>query len=300
MTRLHIRYRRRAYGAITTRINEEGQEMNTLTRPAAPGDTPALNGGAALALVDVSAAYGRGPRVLEGVTFSVASGERAAIVGPNGAGKSTLFKVIVGLMPHTSGDVLVHGHSHHAGDCPSIGYVPQREAVDWNFPISVLEVVLMGRVKELGWLRRPGLAEREAAQLALEQVGLAHRALHPIRDLSGGQQQRMFIARAMVQRADVLLLDEPFGGVDVEAQAAVFELLDDLRARGVTVLISTHDLEMATTQFDRLLLLNRRLYADGPAASVLTPERLAAAYGGRLTFWHDGKPVTVTADDCCP
>lgn len=253
----------------------------------------------ALSLTDISAAYS-GKRALDSVTFMISRGERAAIVGPNGAGKSTLFKVIVGLMPHLTGDVMVHGHSHHAGDCPSIGYVPQREEVDWNFPVTVMDVALMGRVKEIGWLRRPAKSDREAAREALAQVGLTDLASRPIGDLSGGQQQRVFIARAITQRADVLLLDEPFGGVDVEAQSAIFGILDDLRQRNVTVLISTHDLEMATTRFDRLLLLNRTLYADGPADSALTPERLAAAYGGRLTFWRDGQPMTVTADDCCP
>ena len=254
----------------------------------------------ALALTGISTDYGKGRRVLENVSFSIGHGERVAVVGPNGAGKSTLFKVIVGLMPHLTGDVLVHGHSHHAGDCPSIGYVPQREAVDWSFPLTVMDVVVMGRVKEIGWLRWPARSDRQAAQRALQQVGLAELAARPIADLSGGQQQRIFIARALAQRADVLLLDEPFSGVDVEAQTAIFDVLDSLRARGVTVLIATHDLEMATTRFDRLLLLNRRILADGPAESVLTPERLAAAYGGRITFWQDGRSVTVTTDDCCP
>jgi ABC-type Mn2+/Zn2+ transport system ATPase subunit len=254
----------------------------------------------ALRLVDISADYGHTKRALEAVSFAIAEGERAAVVGPNGAGKSTLFKVIVGLMPHLTGDVWVHEHSHHAGDCPSIGYVPQRDAVDWNFPVTVLDVALMGRVKEIGWFRRPTKQDRAAAWDALAQVGLAQLADRHISALSGGQQQRAFIARALTQRADVLLLDEPFSGVDVEAQAAIFEILDRLRAQRVTVLIATHDLEMATTRFDRLLLLNRRLYADGPARSALTPERLAAAYGGRLTFWQEGRPVTVAADECCP
>ena len=158
----------------------------------------------------------------------------------------------------------------------------------------------MGRVKELGWLRRAGKAEHEAARSALAQVGLAELAGRHISALSGGQQQRMFIARALTQRADVLVLDEPFSGVDVEAQSAIFEILERLNQQGVTVLISTHDLQSATTRFDRLLLLNRRLVADGPAASALTAEHLAVAYGGRLTFWQNGQPVTVTADECCP
>lgn len=253
----------------------------------------------AMTLTHISAQYGSGKPILEDVSFSVGQGERVALVGPNGAGKSTLFKVIVGLMPHLTGDVLVHGHSHHAGDCPSIGYVPQRESVDWNFPVTVRDVALMGRVKEIGWFRWPGKTDKDAAEAALAQVGLADLAGRHISALSGGQQQRVFMARALTQRADVLLLDEPFSGVDVEAQTAIFEVLDTLRSQNVTVLISTHDLEMATTRFDRLLLLNRRLYADGPADRVLTEERLAAAYGGKLTFWQDGRPVTVTADDCC-
>ncbi|MEP7359783.1 MAG: metal ABC transporter ATP-binding protein [Anaerolineales bacterium] len=254
----------------------------------------------ALELTDVSAGYGRGPAAFQGVSFSVQPGERVAIAGPNGAGKSTLFKVIVGLMPHLSGDVRVHGHSHHAGDCPSIGYVPQRDSVDWRFPLSVLDVVITGTIREVGWLRWPGRKQRQGAQAALAQVGLAELAGRPIADLSGGQQQRVFIARALAQQADVLLLDEPFAGVDVEAREAIFAILDGLRQRGVTVLLSTHDLEMAAARFDRLLLLNKRLIADDFASQALTPTRLAAAYGGRITLWQDGKPISVTTDDCCP
>jgi manganese/iron transport system ATP-binding protein len=272
----------------------------TTIAPAAPTRPAFRDQDVALALTHISSGYGTGPAVLDDVSFSIQRGERVAVVGPNGAGKSTLFKVIVGLLPHRTGDVLVHGHSHHAGDCPSIGYVPQRDAVDWRFPVTVMDVVLMGRVKEVGWLRWPGRRDRQAAQEALTQVGLAQLAGQPIADLSGGQQQRVFIARALAQRADVLLLDEPFSGVDVEAQAAIFDILDHLRQHNVTVLISTHDLQTATPRFDRLLLLNRRLLADGPAASVLTADRLAAAYGGRLTVWQDGQPLVVTTDDCCP
>jgi manganese/iron transport system ATP-binding protein len=254
----------------------------------------------ALELTHVSAGYHRGPAVLEDVSLTIPAGERVAIVGPNGAGKSTLFKVIVGLMPHRSGDVQVHGHSHHAGDCPAIGYVPQREAVDWRFPLTVRDVVTMGTIREVGWLRWPGRRQAATALAALEQVGLGELAGRPIADLSGGQQQRVFIARALAQRADVLLLDEPFSGIDAEAHEAIFGILDDLRRRGVTVLLSTHDLEMATTRFDRLVLLHGRVVAEGPAGSVLTAEKLAVAYGGRLIVWKDGRPMSVTTDDCCP
>jgi manganese/iron transport system ATP-binding protein len=258
------------------------------------------NGTPALELTGISAGYARGPAVLDDVSFTVQAGERVAIVGPNGAGKSTLFKVIVGLMPHRSGDVRVHGHSHHAGDCPSIGYVPQRDSVDWRFPLSVLDVVVTGTIRAVGWLRWPGRQQRHAAMEALAQVGLEGLAGRPIADLSGGQQQRVFIARALAQHADVLLLDEPFGGVDVEAREAVFAILDELRRRDVTVLLSTHDLEMAAGRFDRLVLLNKRVIADDVASEALTPARLAAAYGGRITLWQDGKPISVTTDDCCP
>ena len=271
-----------------------------LTLPPAPAEAPAAAAQPALVLEDVSAGYGRAKNALEAVSFVIQTGERVAIVGPNGAGKSTLFKVIVGLMAHRTGEVIVHGHSHHAGDCPSIGYVPQRDAVDWRFPVSVLDVVITGMLKQIGWLRWPGRRERQTALAALEQVGLEQLASQPIADLSGGQQQRVFIARALAQQADVLLLDEPFRGVDVEAQEGIFGVLDQLRRQRVTVLVSTHDLESATTRFDRLLLLNRRVLADGPAGVVLTPERLAAAYGGRLVVWQDGRPLTVTTDDCCP
>ncbi len=262
--------------------------------PDRPNGTPALE------LADFSAGYGRGLSVLESVSFTVQPSERVAIVGPNGAGKSTLFKVIVGLMPHRSGDVRVHGHSHRAGDCPSIGYVPQRESVDWRFPLSVLDVVVTGTIREVGWLRWPGRRQKQAALEALAQVGLAGLSGQPISELSGGQQQRVFIARALAQQADVLLLDEPFGGVDVEAREAVFAILDELRRQDVTVLLSTHDLEMATSRFDRLILLNKRLIADDDASHALTPARLSAAYGGRITLWQDAKPISVTTDDCCP
>ena len=274
--------------------------MATTTAPELPAAAQSATKVAAVDLSHISAGYQRRSAVLEDVNLAVTAGERVAIVGPNGAGKSTLFKVIAGLLPHRAGDVRVHGHSHHAGDCPAIGYVPQREEVDWRFPLTVRDVVIMGTIREVGWLRWPGRKQHLAAQAALEQVGLAALADRPIADLSGGQQQRIFIARALAQRADVLLLDEPFSGIDAQAFEAIFEVLDALRQRGVTVLLSTHDLELASTRFDRLVLLNRRVIDEGPAGSVLTAERLAAAYGGRLLVWKDGQPMRVSTDDCSP
>ncbi len=274
--------------------------MAATVAPGLPTSQPAAADRTALELRAISAGYQRGAAVLEGINLSIQAGERVAIVGPNGAGQSTLFKVITGLMPHRTGDVQEHGHSHHAGDCPAIGYVPQREEGDWRFPLTVRDVVVMGTIREVGWLRWPGRKQRQVAEAALEQVGLAALADRSIAELSGGQQQRIFIARALAQHADVLLLDEPFSGIDAQAFEAIFAILDTLRGQGVTVLLSTHDLEMASTRFDRLVLLNRRVIAEGPAATVLTAERLAAAYGGRLLVWKDGQPLQVATDDCSP
>ena len=232
----------------------------------------------ALEIQNVSARY-NGKRVLSDVDFAVRSGERIAVVGPNGAGKSTLFKLIVGLIPHDTGDVLVHGHSHHAGDCPSLGYVPQREDVDWTFPVSVSDVVLMGRTRQIGWLRWPSGRDHGIVREALRQVGMESLVSAPIGELSGGQQQRVFIARALAQEADILLLDEPLSGVDPQTQASLFETLDQLRQRGVTVLLATHDLELATARFDKVLMLSGRVVAFGQPAEVFTPQALAATYG---------------------
>jgi ABC-type Mn2+/Zn2+ transport system ATPase subunit len=226
------------------------------------------------------------PLALEAVTFAAPAGSRLAVVGPNGAGKSTLFQAMVGLVPATSGQVLVHGvpFGEHP-DC--VSYVPQREVVDWRFPATVLDVVLMGRYRRLGWLRRPGPADRQVAQAALERLDLAALAARPIGDLSGGQQQRVFLARALAQEPHILLMDEPFTGVDVTTHEVVLDVLDDLAARGVTVLVATHDLQLAAARFDRVLLLNRRQIAFGPPAAVFTPENLARAFGHRVLFLPD-------------
>lgn len=238
---------------------------------------------------DLSVSY-NGTLALEGISFHVHSGERVAIVGPNGAGKSTLFKAMVGLLP-------IHaGHIHTGGE---VGYVTQRSVVDWGFPVTVHDVVMMGRVGKIGWLRWQRAIDREVVQRCLEQVGMLPFADRQISELSGGQQQRVFIARALAQEATILLMDEPFSGVDAPSQEAILEILDHLTRQGVTMLVSTHDLNLAVERFDRLALLNRRLIAYGEPRQVVTPEALAAAYGGQAVWRGDDYAMVMGDIGCC-
>jgi ABC-type Mn2+/Zn2+ transport system ATPase subunit len=226
--------------------------------------------------------YGGKPS-LRDVTFCVPVGTSVAVIGPNGAGKSTLFKALVGLLPLQAGHIVIHGLplGHHR-DC--VAYVPQREEVDWRFPVTVTDVVMMGRYGRLGWLRRPGKRDRAVVAEWLERMGIGDLASKPIGDLSGGQQQRAFLARALVQEPHILLMDEPFTGVDVSTQEATLSLFETLREQQVTVLVSTHDLKLSATRFDQVLLLNRRLIAYGPARDALTSQTLAEAFGGQVLF----------------
>ena len=242
---------------------------------------------------DISVAYDGQP-ILCDVTFQVAHGARVAVVGPNGSGKSTLFKALVGLLPLLKGRVRIHGLplGHHQ-DC--VAYVPQREEVDWRFPVTVADVVMMGRFGRLGWLRRPTKEDGAVVTRCLEQMGIADLAHRPIGELSGGQQQRAFLARAMAQQPHVLLLDEPFTGVDIATQESILELLDQLQAQQVTMLISTHDLNLAATRFDRILLLKRRVMAYGTSAQVFTHQVLAETFGGQVLILPDG---TTALDRC--
>ncbi len=256
------------------------------------GDAPEA---ARLELANVTVAYGE-QTVLDDVSLTIRGPARVAVVGPNGAGKSTLFKTLVGLLPLRAGRIAIRGRplGRHA---ESIAYVPQREEVDWGFPVTVADVVMMGRYGRLGWLRRPRKADRAVVARSLEQMGVADLGQRPISELSGGQQQRVFLARALAQEPHILLLDEPFTGVDVSTQEATLALLDQLRTHQVTVLISTHDLSLAASHFDQVLLLNRRLIAYGRASEVFTPESLAAGFG-RQMFVLPGGGVVV--DHCCP
>ncbi|MFO0901251.1 MAG: metal ABC transporter ATP-binding protein [Pirellulales bacterium] len=231
---------------------------------------------------DVTVAYHRKP-VLWDVDLTIAAPALVGIVGPNGAGKSTLIKAVLGLAPLASGQVTVFGEP-----VPKvrrrIGYVPQRESVDWEFPVNVLDVVLMGVYGRLGWFRRPSAADRAWALECLDQVGMADFATRQIGQLSGGQQQRTFLARALAQKADIYFMDEPMAGVDAATERAVFALLERLRAAGKTVLVVHHDLRTVPQYFEQVVLLNMRVVASGPTAQAFTPENLKRTYGARLTL----------------
>ena len=238
-----------------------------------------------------------GGTALDDVSFHLVAGERVAVVGPNGAGKSTLFKVIAGVLGPSAGEVRVAGHGPRGHIC--IAYVPQRSQVDLTFPVTVADVVMMGRAGRIGLLRRPGRTDRERVGEALDVVDLTSLAERQIGELSGGQQQRVFIARALAQEAELMLMDEPLAGLDLPAQDEVFRVLDALRQRRVTVMVATHDLNQAAEQFDRILLLSGRLLGAGRAEEVFTPERLQMAYGGHLRLIETPDGTMALSDTCC-
>ena len=229
---------------------------------------------------DVTVAYGRRP-VLWNIDLAVHAPGLFGIIGPNGAGKSTLVKAALGLVPLAGGSVRLFGRPL-AEVRRRIGYVPQREAVDWDFPVNVMDVVLMGTYGRLGWFRRPGPRERDAARAALDRVGLADLAGRQIGRLSGGQQQRVFLARALAQDADLYFLDEPLAGVDARSQEQILRVLADLRRSGRLVIVVHHDLRTAADWFDGVALVDMRLVASGPVGEVLTPENLRRTYAGHL------------------
>ncbi len=218
-----------------------------------------------------------GRAALDQLTFHLHAGERVAVVGPNGAGKSTLFKVVAGALSASQGEIRIFGSQPSGHVC--IGYVPQRNHVDWRFPVSVEDVVMMGRIAKIGLFGWPRPIDRQRVQAALETVHLAPLAKRQIAQLSGGQQQRMFIARALAQEAELMLMDEPLTGLDSPSQEDLLTLLDELKAQNVTLLVATHDLQQAASHFERVMLLNRRIIAFGTPAQTLTSEHLASAYG---------------------
>jgi ABC-type Mn2+/Zn2+ transport system ATPase subunit len=229
---------------------------------------------------------------IQNVTFEVAAGDRVAVIGPNGAGKSTLIKTMMGLLQPQA------GHIHVAGDTRAkLGYVPQHEAVDWNFPATVREVVMMGRTRHIGWLRRANRGEWARVDAALARVGMSDLGDRQIGELSGGQRRRAFIARALAQEAQILALDEPFSGVDAGAQASLMDVLDGLNRDGLTIILCTHDLGLAFSRFDKVMALRREVIAYGKPDAVYKPEVLTRLYGGQIAAMHDGKQVMMFVDD---
>ena len=240
------------------------------------------SGSLAIEVEDLTVAYRETP-VLWDVDLNVPTGVLMAIVGPNGAGKTTLIKVILRLVHPAAGRVSIYGQSY-AAQRRLVGYVPQRGSVDWDFPTSVLDVVMMGRYGALGWIRRPRSKERTLALEALEKVGMEAFAARQISQLSGGQQQRVFLARALVQDAQIYFMDEPFQGVDATTERAIVSLLQELRAAGKTLVVVHHDLQTVIDYFDWVTLLNVRRIASGPVKEVFTEKNLRLTYGGRVAF----------------
>jgi len=259
--------------------------------PTTPQDTRDVREGIAsrpehsptspLAIHSLTVAYQRKP-VLWDVDYDTPPASLIAIVGPNGAGKTTLIKACLGLIPRAAGQVAFWGEPYKTQRA-RVGYVPQRSTVDWDFPVSALDVVAMGRYARIGWFRPVTRSHRAAARAALEQVGMGDYARRQISQLSGGQQQRVFLARALAQEADLYFMDEPFAGVDASTEAAIIEVLRSLKRAGKTVLCVHHDLHSVQRYFDHLVLLNMRVVAAGPVAQVFTTENLRKTYGGRLT-----------------
>jgi len=255
-----------------------------------------IPGSPILKVNELSVRYDHTP-ALRGITFELRRGERVAVIGPNGAGKSTLFKVIAGVLQPDSGSVQVAGQGPAGHIC--IAYVPQRSLVDWRFPVNVADVVMMGRIGKMGLFRWPKSRDWGIVQQALELVGLGQLSHRQISELSGGQQQRMFIARALAQEAELMLMDEPFTGLDIVSQNEILKIISELQKRNVTVLASTHDLQLAQDSFDRVLLLNRQMIGFGSPADVLAAPQLLEAYGGHLRIVNDSGATIALGDTCC-
>jgi ABC-type Mn2+/Zn2+ transport system ATPase subunit len=237
-----------------------------------------------------------GKPALDGISFAIPPGQMVGVIGPNGAGKTTLFRAILGLIPWTEGEVLLHDASA-LSQRALMGYLPQLEEINRGFPVSVEDVVMMGRYRRIGWCRRAGPDDLRAARQALERVDLLANARTQIGRLSGGQQQRAFLARVLAQDPHLLLLDEPVSGIDTTTQHAIFSLLEELRGRGKTVVVATHDLNCVVERFDQVLCLNRRLVAYGSPKEVFHEEVLERTYGHHLMVVRVGDRRIVVTDE---
>ncbi len=241
--------------------------------------TPAVPHSSALSVRNIGFRYpGLDEEVLEDVSLSVDPGERVALVGPNGAGKSTLLHLILGMEEGHSGHIEVYGNPAHK--CRHrVAIVPQRSTVDWRFPVTVRQVVMMGRYVHLGWFRQPRREDHDRVEDALETMGITELAQRQVGELSGGQQQRVMLARTLAHDADLLLLDEPLNHVDISTQELIFHTLERLTSAGKAVLVSTHDLGVLTVHFTRAVFIDHRIIADGSVEDVMTPQTIAEAYG---------------------
>lgn len=256
---------------------------------------------------DLSVVYGNGHAALQGATFSLQGGTICALVGINGSGKSTLFKSIMGFVRPTSGAVKINGADiKTALKNQLVAYVPQAEEVDWSFPVSVADVVMMGRYGKMNWMRIPRHVDHEVVEKSLRRVEMWDYRDRQIGELSGGQKKRVFLARALAQGGRMILLDEPFTGVDVKTEDAIIELLRELRAEGAVILVSTHNLGAVPEFCDQVVLINRKVLAYGPTDEIFTEQNLTAAFGGQLRHFHfeqstiqrhDGRAVKVLTDD---
>ncbi len=261
--------------------------------PSRLADRPEHSAASPLSIHAMTVAYHRKP-VLWDVDYDAPPNELIAIVGPNGAGKSTLIKACLGLVPRASGQVEFWGRPYRRARS-RIGYVPQRESVDWDFPVSALDVVCMGRYRRIGWCRPVSRADKRAGLACLERVGMRALADRQISQLSGGQQQRVFLARALAQEADLYFMDEPFAGVDAATERAIVEVLRELRDTGKTVIAVHHDVQTVPEYFGHAMLLNMRVVAAGPVGEVFTPENLQKTYGGRLTLLSEAAEAIARA-----
>jgi ABC-type Mn2+/Zn2+ transport system ATPase subunit len=269
-------------------------QIRTLTNPEK--GVSHIEGAPFLTVDDLTVGY-NGKNALENISFELAEGQQVAVVGPNGAGKSTLFKAISGVLPPRSGQVLVYGRQPGGHIC--IAYVPQRSEVDWRFPATVQDVIMMGRVGQLGLFRSPGREDWDIVQEYMQLVRLEHLADRQIENLSGGQQQRMFIAQALAQHAHLLMLDEPLNGLDLPSQDEFFNILTELRRRDVTIMVAMHDLNLAGERFDQIMLINRNLIRLGPPSEVLNEETLRSAYGSHLHRVETPDGALILDDTCC-
>jgi ABC-type Mn2+/Zn2+ transport system ATPase subunit len=249
-----------------------------------------------LAMENVSVRYGT-RTVLENISFDLSPGDGIAVVGPNGAGKTTLFQVIAGIIDPFEGVVRVSGHEPGGHTC--IAYVPQRSQVDWSFPATVADVVMMGRINKMGPFLWPQADDWDIVRRSLKFVDLIDYSQRQISELSGGEQQRMFIARALAQEAELMLLDEPLNGLDVPAQESILSILETLQDREVTFMISMHDLRLAAEQFNQVMLLNKELLGLGSPEEVFTRDLLVKAYQGHLHFVEGEFDTLAVGDDCC-